>query len=332
MQRQTLLRLSLLMITIAASVAAIQSQSQSPAPAQSPAQSTTTPTQEVISEPSLADVARKLKAERAKGEPKPVKVFTNADLPTGPDGISIVGSSAPAGGRGQPGTGAAVEPESRHGETYYARVMGKLQAKLDLHRRELAVLQQKLNLAEPQYYPDPNKGLMQQYSRSDINKLAAEVEAKKPLIAEDEKAIADLGEQLRREGGDPGWLGAGALSAERGQVEPEELAPAAPTPGAKKAARTRAYWQGRFKSARARLKEAQEQKQLAEDELALLRTRQATELSDDAQRALAAEIPAKQGEVESKQAATAKAMDALEALEKEFKESGVPEEWTEPTE
>ena len=331
MQRHALLGLLLFVIILTASVAAVQSQSQSPVPAQSPAQSTTTPTQEVIAEPSLADVARKLKAERAKSKLKPAKVFTNADLPAGPDWISIVGPSAPAGGRGQAGS-EAVEPESRHGEAYYARAMGKLQAKLDLHRRELAVLQQKLNLAEPQYYPDPNKELMQQYSRSDINKLTDEIETKKHLSADDEKAIAALGEQLRREGGDPGWLRAGAVAAERGQVEPGEPAPAAPTPGANRAARPRAYWQTRFKSARARLKEAQEEQQLAEDELALLRTRQATELFEDAQRALAAEIPAKQGEVESKQAATAKAMDALEALEEEFKESGAPEEWIEPTE
>lgn len=332
MQRQTLLRLSLVMITITATMAVSQSQSQSPARAQSPAPSTTTPTQEVISEPSLADVARKLKAERAKSGLKPAKVFTNADLPTGPDRISIVGSSAPAGGRGRSGTEAAVEPESEHGEAYYARAMGKLQAKHDLHQRELAVLQQKLNLAEPQYYPDPNKELMQQYSRSDINKLTDEIEAKKRQITEDEKAIADLGEQLRREGGDSSWLGAGAVAAERGQVEPKEPAPTAQTPRAERATRTRAYWQARFKSARARLKDAQEEQQLAEDELVLLRTRQATELSEDAQRALAAEIPAKQAEVESKQAATAKAKDALEALAKEFKESGAPEEWIEPTE
>ena len=47
---------------------------------------------------------------------------------------------------------------------------------------------------------------MQQYSRDDIDKLTADIDAKKQQIADDEKAIDDLHDQLRHEGGDPGWL------------------------------------------------------------------------------------------------------------------------------
>jgi SMC interacting uncharacterized protein involved in chromosome segregation len=47
---------------------------------------------------------------------------------------------------------------------------------------------------------------MQQYSRGDIDKFTADIEAKKQQIAKDEKAIDDLHDQLRQEGGDPGWL------------------------------------------------------------------------------------------------------------------------------
>ena len=68
------------------------------------------------------------------------------------------------------------------------------------------MLQQKLGQNQMQYYNDPNKSLLQQYSRDDINKFTADIDAKKQQVADDEKAIEDLHEQLRREGGDPGWL------------------------------------------------------------------------------------------------------------------------------
>jgi hypothetical protein len=68
------------------------------------------------------------------------------------------------------------------------------------------VLQQKLGQNQVQYYNDPNKSLQQQYSRDDINKLTTDIDAKKQQVADDNKAIDDLRDQLRHEGGDPGWL------------------------------------------------------------------------------------------------------------------------------
>jgi parvulin-like peptidyl-prolyl isomerase len=84
--------------------------------------------------------------------------------------------------------------------------MSTLQGNLDTHKRELDVLQQKLSQNQVQYYPDPNKTLQQLYSREDINKLTADIDAKKRQISDDEKAIEDLRDQLRRDGGDPAWL------------------------------------------------------------------------------------------------------------------------------
>jgi hypothetical protein len=281
--------------------------------------------EQTIAPPSLGDLARKVRAERAK-ESKPARVFTNADLPT-TGGISVVGSPA-INVAGQPGMETMVGPgagqgESEHGEAYYVRTMGKLEAKLNMHQRELAVLQQKLNLARPQFYTDPSKELMQQYSRSDINQLTAKIEAKQQQVADDERALADLRQQLGREGGDPGWLRSGSLAAGQGQTEVEE--PAARAPGVKEAAGTRESWQAKFKAARERLKNAEEEQRLAEDELSLLETRQITEQAGQTQ--LAPEVSVKQTEVERKRAATTKAKAALEALEKEFRESGAPEDW-----
>lgn len=312
------------MAILAAGMALGRAQEQAAPTAAAPKEVTAKASQDqTIAPPSLGDLARRVRAERSK-ETKPVKVFTNADLPTA-GGISVVGSPATRV-VGQPGMEPLAEPgaeqaESEHGEAYYVRTMGKLEARLTMHQRELAVLQQKLNLAGPQFYTDPNKELMQQYSRSDINKLSAEVDAKQQQIADDEQAIAGLRQQLQREGGDPGWLGAGARAA--GQTEGEEQAPAAAS--TKAAAGTREYWQARFKAARERLKNAAEERQLAEDELSLLETRQVTEPAGQSQ--LAPEVSAKQAEVEQKRAATVSAKAALEALKKDFSESGAPEEW-----
>lgn len=172
---------------------------------------------------SLGDLARQLRAEKSK-ESKPAKVFTNDNLPRrrGEEGNLSVASGIsenpaekkpekPAGEAGPEtkGKGEAnptAEAGAGHGEKYYRARLSDLQGKNDLHKRELDVLQQKINLNQTQYYTDPNKSLQQQYTRNDINQLNQDIDAKKQQIAEDEKAIEDLHDQLRREGGDPGWL------------------------------------------------------------------------------------------------------------------------------
>jgi hypothetical protein len=114
--------------------------------------------------------------------------------------------------------------------------------------------------------------------------------------------------------------GAESSSAgEQGTIQPETSA---------KEMHTEAYWQARFKEARARLAKAREEQQLVEDELNLLQIQEARELDPNAKEDLAPKIEAKNAEVEEKRAATAKAEQALQDLEKEFKESGAPEEWS----
>jgi uncharacterized coiled-coil protein SlyX len=84
--------------------------------------------------------------------------------------------------------------------------MSELRAQLEQHQRQLNVLQQKLGQGEMQFYTDPNKGLQQQYSRSDVTKGNEDIQKKQQAVADDQKAMDDLRDQLRREGGDPGWL------------------------------------------------------------------------------------------------------------------------------
>ncbi len=106
--------------------------------------------------------------------------------------------------------------------------------------------------------------------------------------------------------------------------------PATSTGGEKPAAdkKSKEYWQGRFQAARAAVAHAEEEQQLAEDELNLLQIQQARELDPNVNNELTQKVNAKQAEVDAKRAATAKAKQALEDIEKQFKDSGAPEEWS----
>jgi hypothetical protein len=153
---------------------------------------------------SLGDIARKLNAEKSKA-PKPAKVITNDNI-GGPVESSGFGASSQAKSPPNSASEQLAAAGPAHGEQYFRSRLSSLQSQLDTHKRELDVLQQKLGQNQMQFYPNPQDSLTQQYSRSDINKLNADIDAKRQQIADDEKAIDDLHEELRRDGGDPNWL------------------------------------------------------------------------------------------------------------------------------
>jgi chromosome segregation ATPase len=271
---------------------------------------------------SLGDVARKAKADRIQENKKPVKVFTNESVPR-EGGLSVIG---PAGGGEIPDVTSSGGPEDQDLAQLRQQFRDQLRERnstLDMHQRELVVLQAKLNLAEPQYYSDPNKALQQQTFRTDINELTRKIEEKKQQVAEDERAISDLRDEALRQGANESGLQSAAGAATENTTEP-----GAPETAHQKGARE--YWQERFKAARERVARAQEEQQLAEDELSLLQTRQAQELSPASQSQLAQAIPAKQEEGQMKRAATEKASQDLDALQKEFEASGAPPDWSLP--
>jgi hypothetical protein len=170
---------------------------------------------------SLGELARKLKVQREKSPAKPQTVYTNDNMPVRPqeEGATAATGMAPAESRATKteaaGTKetkaepASTSPSAAAGvrdEKYYRTKMKELQAQLELHKRELNVLQQKSSQNQMQYYSDPQKTLNQEFSRSDVNKLVSDIDKKKQQIAEDEAAIDALRDQLRRDAGDPGWL------------------------------------------------------------------------------------------------------------------------------
>jgi hypothetical protein len=288
--------------------------------------------QETAPAPSLGDLAQKQKANRSKAA-RPAKVFTNDNLPARPPEESPTAATGMAQTPGDQMGGATggnpSPPSEAQGEQYFRTKMSLLEGRLEEDRRQLNVLEQKLSQNQMQYYPDPNKALQQEYSRSDITKLNQGIDKKKQEIADDQKAIDDLQGELRRVNGDPGWLRGNppapivntAGAAQNTTPETTE----APSGDKKK---TREYWQARFASARSELAKAKEAQQLVEDELNLLQIQQARALDPAAQGEVAQRIAAKRLEVDAAQAATATAQKNFDALERMFNESGAPQSWS----
>jgi len=90
----------------------------------------------------------------------------------------------------------------------------------------------------------------------------------------------------------------------------------------------RDYWQGKFRAARQDLAKAKTLQQLAEDELNLLQLQQAREIDPTAKADLTAKVQAKQSEVDTNKATVNAAQKDLDDLEKDFKDSGAPDDWS----
>ncbi len=273
---------------------------------------------------SIADYARKMREQQKGSQPgsKPAKVYTNDDVQQlqGTSGVSVASTPvAPA---------TSETASGGHNKKYFQKEYGKLLAQKQIHERQLEVLQEKLGQNNIQYYPDPNKQLEQESTpkaRSDINKIQADIDAKKLEIQKDDEAISNLQDQLRRDGGDAGWLREplppDSLSAENPPETKEEANP-------KDKKRTRDYWQTKFRSLRANLKQTEEVQKLLQDEVELLQKRQVIEMSADAQTEITQKLTTRQAELSASAATLEKLRKQLDDLQKEFDESGAPSEWS----
>jgi hypothetical protein len=174
---------------------------------------------------SLGDAARKARAQK-KDSTKPAKVFTNEDLGSLKGTISVIGNQPTAaadadktaektddkkpanGPDGKGANGADAKDAKKDGpkdESYWRAKFGAARKTLADDSKELDILQREFNLKQEQFYQDPNAALMQQYSRSDLDKAQSEIEAKKQAVEKDKQALSDLEDELRKSGGDPGW-------------------------------------------------------------------------------------------------------------------------------
>lgn len=154
----------------------------------------------------VAAAARKAR-EQQKNAPKPKKVLTNDDIPSAKTSEPATdGTTAKTGGQQDSGQtddkNAENDPKS---EAYWRKRFKKAHDRLDQSEKELDVLQRELDKDQIQYYPDPQKALMQQHDRSDINEKTAKIDAKKKEIESIKQEISDMEDELRKAGGDPGW-------------------------------------------------------------------------------------------------------------------------------
>ncbi len=167
-------------------------------------------------EPSVADAARKAR-EQKKNQPKAAKVFTNDNLgAVRAGGVSVVGSAPPpaeAAAGEKPATPAAQAPAAEDqsakpkvkDEAYWRKRFAEARGRLRTAEKELDILQRELNLQQQQYYSDPNKALREQFDRKDINNARKAIDDKRKEVDQLKQDLSDLEDELRREGGDPGW-------------------------------------------------------------------------------------------------------------------------------
>ena len=159
-----------------------------------------------------AEAARKAR-EKKKNQPKAAKVFTDDDLTVVHGAVSVVGEApAPAPtaegsaeGDKKPAAEGKQEPAKNNDEASWRKRFADARGKIRMVEKELDILQRELNLQSQQYYSDPNKALREQHDRSDINNLRKAVEDKKAEVQKLRQSLSDLEDELRREGGDPGW-------------------------------------------------------------------------------------------------------------------------------
>jgi hypothetical protein len=167
---------------------------------------------------SLGEISRQ---QRAKKATRPPKEYTNDDIPAptlsgtpappadpAKDAAKTDAAKPPADATtataAAPGA-SSTEKKADELEKEYREKATKLRENITYEERRLDVLQRELNLTQQQYYSDPNVALREQYSRDDINKRSAEIEAQKASVDKAKQALADLEEELRKKSLPLGW-------------------------------------------------------------------------------------------------------------------------------
>jgi predicted RNase H-like nuclease (RuvC/YqgF family) len=156
----------------------------------------------------VADAARKAR-EQKKNAPSPKKVYTNDDIApaaqTGPAPAAKPSGDASQATDTDTSAAGSDDDKVKNPEVYWHKRFQKARYNLAKAEKELDVLQRELDKNQVQYYSDPQKALMQQHDRSDINGNEAKIDAKKKEIDSLNQQLADMEDELRKSGGNPGW-------------------------------------------------------------------------------------------------------------------------------
>ncbi len=163
---------------------------------------------------SLGEIARKLRAARAKKDLSKVRVYTNDNLPKSTVPISVMGRRAATSSEGAAAAGQVDVSGKEEGEECDEQCWrGKFsEQRLKIRTAEGAVdlLQREYNLARTQHYQDPNAALREQYSNTaaggrQLQDLLNQMNAKKREIQQLRQELTALEREMRRSGGKPGW-------------------------------------------------------------------------------------------------------------------------------
>ena len=133
---------------------------------------------------SLVEAARKARQARKDTPAGPV-VFTNENMPTSPNAISIVGD-APASADSSASTRTLEARDAKNDEKLWREKFAAARSKLREDKDKLDVMKR--------YFNETDSVMMQQAALDQEKRIAA-----------DQKAIDDLEEALRKAGGDPAW-------------------------------------------------------------------------------------------------------------------------------
>ena len=157
----------------------------------------------------VAAAARRSREQQKKTAAKPAKVVTNDDFPSPPAPTTTPASDTKATAEGkqeadQPSAEQEAENDPKS-EAYWRKRFRKLHDKLAQSEKELDILQRELDKNQVQYYSDPQKALVEQHARADINEGTTKIDAKKKEIESLKQQLSDLEDGLRKAGGDPGW-------------------------------------------------------------------------------------------------------------------------------
>jgi hypothetical protein len=194
---------------------------------------------------SVADAARKAQAAK-KNAPKAKLMIDDDNLSTLTGVVSVVGetpappedqSKKPAADGKAQAAGAPGEKPAVKDEVYWRQRFADANKKLADDAHELDIMQREFNLKQQQFYTDPTAALKQEYSRSDLNDSKTKIDDKTAVVAQDKADIANLEDELRQAGGDPGWANPPSQPAANSEAaaqpaEPMRSAPAAPAPPA----------------------------------------------------------------------------------------------------
>jgi len=152
---------------------------------------------------SVADAARRAQEQR-KQAPKAKKVWTNDNLPTGPGGVSVLGTASAAATAAAAGeAGAEVGAAPAGGSPEEEKERAELENKLKLANEDLTRLKTSLELAKRDYdlqlqqFSSAPDASADRAGRARVDALAAQVAALTQQTAQAEAEVKDLEQKLK---------------------------------------------------------------------------------------------------------------------------------------